>query len=995
MQHSRTSKHLWVAVLFSDIQGYSNLTPEEELTFTTAILPLLAEQIEPVRNKLIEIKTWGDGMFATSLTIAPIADLAIAVRNFFRNPPAPHTNLIIDKIKVRIALDFVPAYETRNFIEGSSHKGAFGAKLARAARLEPITAPNAIFVTKDFHDNFRGDPQFNHYKFDLIPEELYLPKGYGPIQAYSMHLDDTPPAQWESESKRLQAIAPISVESWDSNKLLDRHKGIKGRFDECSPGDEVCFIAITGKSVIYPDVPPGQNICDTSVVARSINRGIKVRGIVLDPQSEEADFRSWLETPQEDNPLKRMLQKHAEIVEGIPKHPDWSSLKHAIQKNFLLKKTGYGLSFSLWVFPKEAIIEPYHFGKHPDRPHMCEFSQVIIRKVRFEYEALRVHFENLWEMSDYVWPSLHGARVPELQDSLLPKALHDSYAQMTRNPSGQVDWPQLCITHVFPETLAEFSLRLRDGLHAIKRCMSVYCGTAQQNTFGICGKLCVKGIQHVEHFTLLQVHGREGEQRLLETLLSVQPIFEPHDLQCVGRFTKNLMDPKEQFAHALLQNFSGMTKAHIAKFISSQGGTIPIINALRDALIQELNKIVNGPLFYSENLFRGVELRPYTKRLLEASRKNSLSGDKVKELNRMLLEDAIPLISPIERRRRTIVYIHRPEELILRLAQEGGISYRGAKGKLRRLLRGVGAVVLPGHSYVKEYQSIVPTVPVLAIPLGFNRTYGKTNEIPDLDDTITFIGSDTSWGEMRHADDVSHLVKAINSLDHSLAICGYVLGTADHHCKLDQLANHPDYMCLSNAEVLSAYREGAFKSRQEFRRWLAEKGKGKVILRASRDGATCKLERPVETEPELLAWERGLIDFDVQLYHEVLNASRDKERQGQPKVEYSGTLHRTRPQTLFVVFESPAMDDVRTQEGIYMVEVPTTKGNTQFYEAAVKIIELIRNPELRRAKLKQNADAAALVGMPEVAYGFCTLMRRLSEQMRSRPGMDATLAGLS
>jgi hypothetical protein len=59
----------------------------------------------------------------------------------------------------------------------------------------------------------------------------------------------------------------------------------------------------------------------------------------------------------------------------------------------------------------------------------------------------------------------------------------------------------------------------------------------------------------------------------------------------------------------------------------------------------------------------------------------------------------------------------------------------------------------------------------------------------------------------------------------------------------------------------------------------------------------------------------GLVDFNVQLYRELLKGFA-------PKVEYSGTLHERPGESVPVVFDSPSMRDVAEGEGLRCILVP-------------------------------------------------------------------------
>jgi hypothetical protein len=59
---------------------------------------------------------------------------------------------------------------------------------------------------------------------------------------------------------------------------------------------------------------------------------------------------------------------------------------------------------------------------------------------------------------------------------------------------------------------------------------------------------------------------------------------------------------------------------------------------VQDAVLETLNKTIEGPCVYEHERFQGIRLRPETTNLL----KQTPTGDKLAHLNRLLLEDAFP-----------------------------------------------------------------------------------------------------------------------------------------------------------------------------------------------------------------------------------------------------------------------------------------------------------------------------------------------------------------
>ena len=349
-----------------------------------------------------------------------------------------------------------------------------------------------------------------------------------------------------------------------------------------------------------------------------------------------------------------------------------------------------------------------------------------------------------------------------------------------------------------------------------------------------------------------------------------------------------------------------------------------------------------------------------------------------------LLEPVLEPVVTSMRSGKLIFYIHRPEELILRFALENNCNYRAAQGNLFTLLSQADAIVLSGECFVDVYQEIVPDVVVTSIPLGFVPR--PDSEQADLDsrlksDSVQFIGSSTTWGEMRHLEDLSDLISAVVAAsDGTLKITGYAAGTyKSPHCDLNSFCRRPDVVPVSNQEIIDAYNAGQFQDEEGFRDWLNKKAPGKCIVRAKRHGSgDFEMESLPESEENLHLWENRLIDFNLQLYHEILDDKREPDRRGLPKVEYSGTLHKGAAHEIFVVFDSPAMkEDVEQLEGFQMIKVPTAGGHIDFQTAAKKIIDLGQSPSQRERFIRVNMENTGKLGMNEIAYAYCRLFLEL------------------
>ena len=158
---------------------------------------------------------------------------------------------------------------------------------------------------------------------------------------------------------------------------------------------EVCFISITTESDLA--TPPTSGI-DRSYLETAFRRGVRFRGIVVNPRGNEAFFRNDIESPRKELQKTILWQGAERVIE---------SLKDELKdKDIEMRYARVGIQFKLWMSDEAALIEPYHFGREPDkiRSGLCGFSQVAYKKQDKEYQIIKDHFQKLWERSDPFWP---------------------------------------------------------------------------------------------------------------------------------------------------------------------------------------------------------------------------------------------------------------------------------------------------------------------------------------------------------------------------------------------------------------------------------------------------------------------------------------------------------------------------------------------------------------------------------------------------------------
>lgn len=193
-------------------------------------------------------------------------------------------------------------------------------------------------------------------------------------------------------------------------ETANRYEAVNDRLEECGDGEEVRFIAVTGLGAMLSGARPdrgGQPLLERAF-PKALSRGVRFRGILLNPRSGEAEFRSSVETPS-TRAGDRLLQRDADFV----RNHLWlmyrrAGINEGKIRNLRLRHTDIGIAFGLWIFDDIAFMEPMHFGKREGDEHMCGFCRLKIAKLAFdtpgirdlfEYHTLERHFEELWSNS--------------------------------------------------------------------------------------------------------------------------------------------------------------------------------------------------------------------------------------------------------------------------------------------------------------------------------------------------------------------------------------------------------------------------------------------------------------------------------------------------------------------------------------------------------------------------------------------------------------------
>lgn len=140
-------ERLIVALLFSDIAGYSDLSEPQFRVFIEKILPDISELLDDAREDFIELNTWGDALVIASKDPYNLARFSLNLRDFYKNRNWLDDHLPID-LSARIALHSGVIFTGADPIRQTN--GIVGTQVNLAARIEPVTTPGEVWVTEQF-----------------------------------------------------------------------------------------------------------------------------------------------------------------------------------------------------------------------------------------------------------------------------------------------------------------------------------------------------------------------------------------------------------------------------------------------------------------------------------------------------------------------------------------------------------------------------------------------------------------------------------------------------------------------------------------------------------------------------------------------------------------------------------------------------------------------------------------------------------------------------
>lgn len=135
------------SMLFADLAGYSTLKEEQFPYYINNFLDALARHLSKGHHRPLFRNMWGDALYFVFKDPVSAADCALDIRNFVRNTDWESMNLPAE-LNIRIGLHAGPVFYAKEPIINKINY--FGIHVIRAARIEPITSPGAVYASEQF-----------------------------------------------------------------------------------------------------------------------------------------------------------------------------------------------------------------------------------------------------------------------------------------------------------------------------------------------------------------------------------------------------------------------------------------------------------------------------------------------------------------------------------------------------------------------------------------------------------------------------------------------------------------------------------------------------------------------------------------------------------------------------------------------------------------------------------------------------------------------------
>lgn len=274
-----------VYIVYIDLKGYSKLKEDQKHELLCEFIPnQFDERFQKHIEKAVVSNTWGDAVLAVFSNGAEAADFMLTYRDAF-------SQLSYDKLPVipRIAGHYGEVYKF--FDKILKKDNVMGKNVDTTARIEPITRPGEVFVTKEFKEALRSSVEWEgRYDFSDLGI-LDLAKDFGKMELFRLRGDGEEEQIVDRlfEQKINDSLPELDESSDEEEKTIKRIEDMKKK-SEIEREIDKQFINIEKKSGAFLEKLAG--ICKSSglyeqsleVIFELQNRTVTIdRGVHLRP----------------------------------------------------------------------------------------------------------------------------------------------------------------------------------------------------------------------------------------------------------------------------------------------------------------------------------------------------------------------------------------------------------------------------------------------------------------------------------------------------------------------------------------------------------------------------------------------------------------------------------------------------------------------------------------------------------------------------------------
>jgi hypothetical protein len=177
----RTGGRAVHAILFGDVQRFSQLTDEQFPAFADRFLGAFAAALARHERDVLSRNTWGDAIHVILTDAAAAARCALDLQDAIGAIDLAAEGLP-EHLALRLGGHLGPVFTTRDPVRGLT--AYIGSHVSRTARIEPVTPPGTVYVTEPFAAALElGDTQ--EFACDYVGH-MDAAKDYGRLRMYRL-----------------------------------------------------------------------------------------------------------------------------------------------------------------------------------------------------------------------------------------------------------------------------------------------------------------------------------------------------------------------------------------------------------------------------------------------------------------------------------------------------------------------------------------------------------------------------------------------------------------------------------------------------------------------------------------------------------------------------------------------------------------------------------------------------------------------------------------